>query len=203
MVQNVRVTSDDTLDAPSAFTVCFVCTGNICRSPMAEVVLRELAERAGLSETLEVTSAGTGEWHLGEHADRRAIEALARRGYDGSQHRARLFDIERFDELDLVIALDRGHERALRSWGRDESDRAKVRRLLAFDPSLSVRGDVPDPYYSDDATFDAVLAMIEAACVALFHQIEPGLRGSVHARHDAPSIPTVTANAPDNGSRTI
>ena len=71
-----RVTPDS--PAPSAFAVCFVCTGNICRSPMAEVVLRSLAEQAGLGSAIEISSAGTGEWHLGEHADSRALAALER-----------------------------------------------------------------------------------------------------------------------------
>ncbi|WP_279631694.1 low molecular weight protein-tyrosine-phosphatase [Rathayibacter sp. VKM Ac-2760] len=172
--------------APSAFAVCFVCTGNICRSPMAEVVLRSLAERAGLGSVIEITSSGTGEWHLGEHADRRALDALERRGLDGAPHRARLFDPSRFDEFDLVVALDHGHERALRSWARTDVDRQKIRRLLAFEPSLSPQGDVPDPYYSDAAAFDSVLALIERACRALFAQIEPGLRGNRTVRTDSP-----------------
>ncbi|WP_327205478.1 MULTISPECIES: low molecular weight protein-tyrosine-phosphatase [unclassified Rathayibacter] len=172
--------------APSAFAVCFVCTGNICRSPMAEVVLRSLADRAGLASVIEISSAGTGEWHLGEHADDRALAALERRGLDGARHRAQLFDPVRFDEFDLVVALDHGHERALRSWARTDVDRQKVRRLLAFEPSLSPQGDVPDPYYSDAAAFDRVLSLIESACRSLFAQIEPGLRGNRATRPDSP-----------------
>ncbi|WP_258062066.1 low molecular weight protein-tyrosine-phosphatase [Rathayibacter tritici] len=175
-----------TLDSatPSAFAVCFVCTGNICRSPMAEVVLRSLAEQAGLGSAIEISSAGTGEWHLGEHADRRALDALERHGFDGSRHRAQLFDPSRFAECDLVVALDHGHERALRSWARTEVEQHKIRRLLDFEPGLSPQGDVPDPYYSDAAAFDSVLALIERACRALFAQIEPGLRGNRSVRPD-------------------
>lgn len=177
-----RVTLDSA--TPSAFAVCFVCTGNICRSPMAEVVLRSLAEQAGLGSAIEISSAGTGEWHLGEHADRRALDALERHGFDGSRHRAQLFDPSRFAECDLVVALDHGHERALRSWARTEVEQHKIRRLLDFEPGLSPQGDVPDPYYSDAAAFDSVLALIERACRALFAQIEPGLRGNRSVRPD-------------------
>lgn len=184
MRHNGRVTPRSS--TPSAFAVCFVCTGNICRSPMAEVVLRSLAERAGLASVIEISSAGTGEWHLGEHADHRALDALERRGLDGGLHRAQLFDPARFDEFDLVVALDHGHERALRSWARTDTDRQKVRRLLAFEPSLSPQGDVPDPYYSDAAAFDQVLSLIESACRSLFAQIEPGLRGNRATRPDSP-----------------
>ncbi|MBF4461298.1 MULTISPECIES: low molecular weight protein-tyrosine-phosphatase [unclassified Rathayibacter] len=184
--------------APSAFAVCFVCTGNICRSPMAEVVLRSLAERAGLASAIEISSAGTGEWHLGEHADQRALDALERHGLTGEHHRAQLFDPGRFEELDLVVALDHGHERALRSWARTEGDRQKVRRLLDFEPGLSPQGDVPDPYYSDAAAFDQVLALIERACRSLFAQIEPGLRGNRTVRTDSSGMRTVARPSPDD-----
>ncbi|WP_291046139.1 low molecular weight protein-tyrosine-phosphatase [Herbiconiux sp.] len=165
---------DEPLD--EAFRISMVCTGNICRSPMAEIVLRDLVEKAGLSSRVIVTSAGTGEWHVGEHADPRTVEALEARGYDGRSHRARQFDAEWFDTLDLVIALDRSHERVLRSWARTEEDRQKVRLLLGFDPEFAGRSDVRDPYYSDAAMFDAVLAEIEHACTALFRQLEPAFR---------------------------
>ena len=167
---------DEPLD--EAFRISMVCTGNICRSPMAEIVLRDLVEKAGLSSRVIVTSAGTGEWHVGEHADPRTVEALEARGYDGRSHRARQFDPEWFDTLDLVIALDRSHERVLRSWARTEEDRQKVRLLLGFDPEFAGRSDVRDPYYSDAAMFDAVLGEIEHACTALFRQLEPAFRRS-------------------------
>jgi protein-tyrosine phosphatase len=189
---NGRVTPDPADRGPhTAFAVCFVCTGNICRSPIAEVVLRELAERAGLGDVIDVTSAGTGEWHLGEHADPRAVDALERAGYDGRHHRAKLFDTAWFGDLDLVVALDRGHARALTSWAENDTDRSKVRLLLDFEPTLRHRTDVPDPYY-DDAAFDPVLAMIERACTALFAQIEPALRRTKISTGAVSTIPRAT-----------
>ncbi len=164
-----------------AFRISMVCTGNICRSPMAEIVLRDLVERAGLGDRVQVSSAGTGEWHVGEHADPRTVAALEAHGFDGSTHRARQFDADWFDSLDLVVALDRSHERVLRSWARTDDDRAKVRLLLSFDPEYAGRSDVPDPYYSDAAMFDSVLGMIEHSCRALFRQLEPAFRHSRQA----------------------
>jgi protein-tyrosine phosphatase len=163
-------------DRPAPFRVVFVCTGNICRSPMAEVVLRSLAERAGLGDHLAIESAATGDWHVGERADQRTIDALERAGYDGSQHRARQFEAADFPELDLIVAFDRGQGRILRNWAPSSLDQDKVRLLLEFHPDLAPLQDVPDPYYSDEATFDRVLGMIERSTSALFRQLAPALR---------------------------
>lgn len=158
------------------FRVVFVCTGNICRSPMAEVVFRQYAEKAGLGDRVTSDSAGTGDWHVGERADRRTLEALQRRGYDGTSHRAKQFTTDALAESDLVVALDRTHERILRSWAADESDQDKVALLLSFDPHADGALDVPDPYYAGHEMFDEVLAMIERAVKALFQQLEPAIR---------------------------
>jgi protein-tyrosine phosphatase len=143
---------------------------------MAEVVLRSLAERAGLGDRLVIESAATGDWHVGEQADQRTLEALDRAGYDGSHHRARQFDALDFAALDLIVAFDRGQARILRNWAPTQVDRDKVRLLLEFDPELAAMQDVPDPYYSDAATFDRVLGMIERSTSALFRQLAPALR---------------------------
>ncbi|MFF0339390.1 low molecular weight protein-tyrosine-phosphatase [Kribbella sp. NPDC004875] len=124
-----------------------VCTGNICRSPMGEVVLRAKLAQAGIDD-VEVTSSGTGGWHVGDRMDPRAAAALRRRGYDGSSHRARQFDPAWFTERDLVLAMDSGHLAALSRRGEAQ--------LFAAD-------DVPDPYYGEDDGFDEVLAQIEKA----------------------------------------
>ncbi|MET0726280.1 MAG: low molecular weight protein-tyrosine-phosphatase [Leifsonia sp.] len=158
------------------FRISFVCTGNICRSPMAEIVLRQQVERAGLSGAVLVNSAGTGDWHVGEQADARTIESLARHGYDGTAHRARQFDPALFADLDLVVVFDRSQERILRNWAPTETDRTKVKMLLGFDPEQAHLRDVPDPYYSDAEMFDAVLGMIERATSSLFRQLAPALR---------------------------
>ena len=160
---------------PDPFRVIFVCTGNICRSPMAEVVLRDLAEHQGRGSRIVSRSAGTGDWHLGERADERTLAALDRRGYDGATHRARQFTAATFAENDLVVALDRTHERILREWARDEDEEGKVTLLLSFDRDASGQ-DVPDPYYAGTEMFDAVLGMIEIATRGLFRQLEPALR---------------------------
>lgn len=164
-----------TSSAVEPFRVVFVCTGNICRSPMAEIVFREFAATSGLRERVGSTSAGTGDWHVGEKADLRTIEALTRRGYDGDLHRARQFTHGDFAHNDLVVALDRSHERILRGWARTEADADKIALLMSFDPNAHTL-DVPDPYYAGPGMFDEVLGMIESASRALFRQLEPAIR---------------------------
>lgn len=162
------------MTCPRTLRVCFVCTGNICRSPMAEVVFHAMVTDAGLESRVDVDSAGTGGWHVGERADLRAVRALAAAGYDGSAHRARQFQRDWFASSDLVIALDRSHERTLRSWAGDAAERDKVVLLRRFDPSASDRGaglDVPDPYYDGEAEFAAVLGLVEASCRGLLEHV--------------------------------
>jgi protein-tyrosine phosphatase len=176
--QNEAMSFDAPADSSALFRVCFVCTGNICRSPMAEVVFRELVARRGIESAVSVMSAGTGDWHVGERADARTLAALSARGYDATEHRAKQFDRAWFDRFDLVVAFDRSHERILRAWAADDADRAKIHLLLSFDQATSVI-DVPDPYYSDAAMFEGVLSMIERASAGLIAQIEPAIRQGV------------------------
>ncbi|MGN6503598.1 MAG: low molecular weight protein-tyrosine-phosphatase [Pseudolysinimonas sp.] len=167
--------TEDRDGTAAVFRVCFVCTGNICRSPMAEAVFSRLIARHRLGALLAVESAATGDWHVGEPADPRTVAALRRRGYHASSHRARQFDPAWLPDLDLVIAFDRGQERILREWA-PEDQRTKVQLLTAFDPETQDVIDVPDPYYSDAALFDSVLVTIERASTALFRQLEPAIR---------------------------
>jgi len=166
---------DRIFNESALFRVCFVCTGNICRSPMAEVIFRQRVVEAGYDGDISVISAGTGDWHVGERADERTLTTLADHGFDGSLHRARQFDPAWFDSLDLVVAFDRSQERILKGWAQTEHDRGKVQLLLSFDNERESL-DVPDPYYSDAAFFDHVLTMIERASTALFNQITPGIK---------------------------
>jgi protein-tyrosine phosphatase len=164
----------------SPYKICFVCSGNICRSPMAEIVMARLVADARVSGLVVVDSAGTGDWHIGERADRRAVAALATRGYDGTAHRARQFDPLWFGRRDLVIGLDRGHLRTLRSWATDDADRDRVRLLRAYDPAVLTGAaghelDVADPYYDGPAAFEGVLGQIEAACRGLLAQVRQAL----------------------------
>lgn len=158
--------------------ICFVCTGNICRSPMAEVILHDLATRRGIADALEISSAGTGEWHVGEKADPRTLAALERAGYSGAGHRAKQFDPDWFDRYDLIVTFDRGQRRILHGWAERDEDRALVQPLLSFvfDPDFGT--EVPDPYYGDDELFDRVRDIIEHACSHLLDQIEPAVRAA-------------------------
>ena len=144
--------------------VVFVCTGNICRSPSAEAVLRHLVADAGLEHAIEVGSAGTGGWHVGDDADPRSLRTLRSRGYD-LRHSARQFRPHWFDEHEVVIALDEGHRRDLLAM-RPGAD---VRLLRDWDPDGP--GDVPDPYYGDQAGFEEVLDMVERSCEGLLEEL--------------------------------
>ena len=157
------------------YRICFVCLGNICRSPIAETVMRSLLVENELADRVEVSSAGTGDWHIGERADQRALSVLSRHGYDGSAHRARQFVREAIAENDLVVAMDRSNLSALRRMA-DEDELDKLRLLREFDPETTGT-DVPDPYYGGDDGFDEVLEMVEAACRGLVEHVEAELGG--------------------------
>jgi low molecular weight protein-tyrosine phosphatase len=163
----------------SVYRVCFVCTGNICRSPMADSVLRSRVRDAGLEALVAVDSAGTGDWHVGDPADPRTVRVLAAHGY-ASRHTARQFRPGEFAARDLVIALDHGHLRTLRRWkGQWEASGegvgaagAELRLLREFDPEApGDRWDVPDPYYGSLAGFEECLAMVESAMPGLLLHI--------------------------------
>ena len=159
--------------AKTPYRIVFVCSGNICRSPTAEVVMRSLIDHAGLGDRIDVRSAGMGDWHVGEQADPRTLTAMRNRGYDGSTHRARQFEREWFEHFDSVIALDTSHLRALQRIA-PERHRDKVRLLLSFDPQAA-SADVPDPYYGGKQGFDDVLVMIEQACQAMLDELRRDL----------------------------
>ncbi|MFD3530977.1 low molecular weight protein-tyrosine-phosphatase [Streptomyces sp. NPDC058664] len=149
-----------------AYRVCFVCTGNICRSPMAEHVFRRQVEEAGLGAAVEIDSAGTGGWHEGDGADPRTVAVLDENGYT-SAHTARRFQASWFPALDLVIALDEGHLRELRGLARTPEEAARIRLLRSYDPSARGGLDVPDPYYGGREGFEECLEMVEAASAGL------------------------------------
>ncbi|WP_127573616.1 low molecular weight protein-tyrosine-phosphatase [Georgenia faecalis] len=152
--------------SPRPYTVSFVCTGNICRSPIGEVVLRDLLTQADLPVPVSVISAGTGDWHVGGPADPRALATLTEFGHDGAAHRARQFTRDSFAEADLVLALDRSHEQALRRMAPTPEDAAKVRLLRSFDPDAVAAGEleVDDPYFGEDAGFRRTYEEVLAAC---------------------------------------
>ncbi|MER5474122.1 low molecular weight protein-tyrosine-phosphatase [Streptomyces sp. NPDC002935] len=159
-----------------SYRVCFVCTGNICRSPMAESVFRAHVAEAGLGELVEVDSAGTGGWHEGDGADERTVAVLEAGGYE-SDHAARQFQASWFSRLDLVIALDTGHLKALRRLATSAEDAAKVRLLRSYDPAAGDDLDVPDPYYGHMEGFADCLEMVEAASPGLLAAVREQVEG--------------------------
>jgi protein-tyrosine phosphatase len=159
----------------------FVCTGNICRSPMAEVVLRSLAADSALrdgsvlGDRLVISSAGTTSWHEGEPMNPRARAALEARGYVGDGHVARAFETSWLESADLVVCLDRGHRQTLAGLGRaaagDDRHEDRLVLLRSFDEHAGGAVDVPDPYNGDEIEFEACLDMVEEGCRGLATQL--------------------------------
>jgi protein-tyrosine phosphatase len=152
-----------------AYRVAVVCLGNICRSPMAAVVLEDRVARAGLSDEVEIVSSGTGGWHVGGPMDERAARVLTAHGYDATRHRARQFDAGWFEECDLILAMDSDNRRDVTDMA-PEHQAATVRMFRDFDPAGP--GDVPDPYFGGDDGFDEVLAMVERTADALVAELQ-------------------------------
>ena len=150
------------------YRIAVVCLGNICRSPMAHVVLEDRLARAGLADRVEVISAGTADWHVGKPMDRRAAALLTEHGYDATRHRAQQSDLDLLDGVDLVLAMDADNHADLQAL----DDRLEVRLFRDFDP-LARDGDrdVPDPYYGGDDGFEEVLAMVERTADALVDRL--------------------------------
>jgi protein-tyrosine phosphatase len=143
--------------------VLFVCSGNICRSPTAEGVLRAQLAAAGLADRVEVDSCGLGDWHVGELPDERTCATARRRGVV-LDHRARQLAPRDLDAFDHVLALDRQHLGALRAM---RPGRARVALLRSFEPDAPDGAEVPDPYYGDAAGFEHVYDLCERACAGL------------------------------------
>jgi protein-tyrosine phosphatase len=154
------------------YRICLVCLGNICRSPMGEVLLREELSRAGLAGKVEVDSAGTGDWHLGEPMDRGARAELSRRGYDGSMHEARQFQSSWLHDYDLVLAMDRANLSNLRQMARGDDDLlGRIQLMLSFDPDAPAGAEVPDPYNGRPEDYAEVFELVRAAAQALASQL--------------------------------
>jgi protein-tyrosine phosphatase len=159
-----------------AVRVLFVCLGNICRSPTAEGVMRSLVREAGLEDRIELDSAGTGSWHVGNPPDARATDAAARRAIvlEGAARQVEVIDFDRFD---LVVAMDASNRRDLQRLAPDDDARRKVVALREFDPQAVRDGDldVPDPYYGGEDGFEQVLDIVDRACRGLLEHLREQL----------------------------
>lgn len=154
------------VSASVPFRVCVVCSGNICRSPIGEQVLRAAVAEAGLDGRVVVDSAGTGPWHVGQGAHHGTVRVLADAGLP-TDHVARQIGRRDLDGIDLVLGADHGHVRELR---RISAHPERIHLLRSFDPDAET-DEVPDPYYGPDAGFDEVLAMTRAAAPGVVAEI--------------------------------
>ena len=156
--------------------ILFVCLGNICRSPTAEAVFRAVAAREAPELLIEVDSAGTAGYHVGEPPDLRTRQAAHRRGYDMSPLRARIVEPRDFEDFDLILAMDRENLNVLNHRAPAHA-RDRVRLFLEFTPDATTT-EVPDPYYGGPNGFEEVLDLVEAATQGLLHHLRQRTRAA-------------------------
>lgn len=161
---------------PSQKSVCFVCLGNICRSPTAEAVFIKLVKDAGRQDEFFIDSAGTAGYHAGERADSRSRAAASRRGYD-IRSRARQFERDDFERFDIICVMDAENVRALETLAAGHPAFKKVSMLRSHDPTAPAGAIVPDPYYGGEQGFDEVIDICEHACRGLLQSLDAGALG--------------------------
>jgi len=154
--------------------ILFVCLGNICRSPTAEIVFREIAAREAPDLRVEIDSAGTAAYHVGSPPDSRTRQAALRRGYDMSALRARVVEPQDFGRFDLILAMDRQNFDALRQRAPATAHQ-RIRLFLEFAPDADTT-EVPDPYYGGPNGFEEVLDLVEAAARGLLEHVRTEAR---------------------------
>jgi protein-tyrosine phosphatase len=154
----------------AAIRICFVCTGNICRSPTAEGIMRLLVEERGLSSRIHIESAGTGSWHVGQRADARSRSAALARGYT-LDRRAQQITRRFFDRFDYLLVADYDNRIHLERLAPDAIAVKKIHLLRDFDPASPEGSEVPDPYYGGPEGFEIVLDVCEAACRGLLDHL--------------------------------
>lgn len=146
--------------------VCFVCLGNICRSPTAEGIFVHLVQQAGLGDAIEIASAGTADYHVGDPPDRRAQQTARARGVALPSTGAH-FVARDFGRFDYVLAMDHNNLADLQRLARTDAERQRIHLLRSFDPAAPPSAEVPDPYYGGARGFDEVFDLCEAACRGL------------------------------------
>jgi len=165
------------------YRITVVCLGNICRSPIGEVVLASLVERAGLAHLVEVDSAGTGDWHVGQGADPRSVEILVRHGYD-IEHAARQITHDWIEGIDLILAMDTSNYENVRAIMELSGTTTALHMMRVFDPECagitepSPDLDIPDPYFGGEEGFELVLDMVERAANGLIRQLPARLEAA-------------------------
>lgn len=163
-------TSHTTTSGTKKTKILFVCLGNICRSPAAEGIMHSIVEQRGMSEKIEIDSAGIGPWHVGELPDWRMRGHGAHHGYDFCS-RARQIERDDLQRFDLIIVMDDENKRDVTSMARTAEERGKVRMMTDFCRNHPGHRAVPDPYYGGDRGFELVIELLEDACEGLLEHI--------------------------------
>lgn len=168
-IMGIKKEWSDGMQTP--FSVLFVCTGNIVRSPLGEALFREFVKKAGVEKDYIVDSAGTTAYHTGEQADERMRRTAAKRGYSYSHH-ARKFNQADFKNFDLIIAMDKNNQRDLMHAAQNEEQRQKIRLMREFDPFAEDDLVVPDPWYGGMDGFESSFEIIHRSTEELFEMLE-------------------------------
>lgn len=150
--------------------VLFVCTGNICRSPGAEAIFKQMAKNSGLVNQFEIDSAGTSAYHVGEKADKRMRSHAAKRGYNLTGISRKFNPDYDFGHFDFVIVMDNEHVLSLKRKARNESDIQKICKMTDFRKNWNY-DEIPDPYYGGEEGFELVLDLLEDSCEGLFEKL--------------------------------